>query len=135
MRAKGGLNSKLHAVCDGEGRPLVMLLSEGQMSDYKGAALMMGALPPAKAMLADRGHDADWFRNAPLARGIEPCISSKTNRKVPIPPDKDLYRQRHKIENMFGRLKDWRRIATRYDRCAHTFCSAIAIAAAVIFWL
>ena len=112
-----------------------MLLSEGQMSDYKGAALMMEALPPAKAMLADRGYDADWFRNALLARGIAPCIPSKTNRKVPIPHDKDLYRQRHKIENMFGRLKDWRRIATRYDRCAHTFFSAIAIAAAVIFWL
>jgi transposase len=112
-----------------------MLLSEGQMSDYKGAALMMGALPPAKAMLADRGYDADWFRNALLARGIEPCIPSKTNRKVPIPHDKDLYRQRHKIENMFGRLKDWRRIATRDDRCAHTFFSAIAIAAAAIFWL
>jgi transposase len=129
------LNSKLHAVCDGQGRPLVMLLSEGQMSDYKGAALMMEAIPPAKAMLADRGYDADWFRDALTARGITPCIPSKANRKVPIPHDRDLYRQRHKIENMFGRLKDWRRIATRYDRCAHTFFSAIAIAAAVIFWL
>ena len=112
-----------------------MLLSEGQMSDYKGAALMMEALPPAKDMLADRGYDADWFRNALTARGITPCIPSKTNRKVPIPHDKDLYRQRHKIENMFGRLKDWRRVATRYDRCAHTFFSAIAIAATVSFWL
>jgi transposase len=129
------LNSKLHAVCDGEGRPLVMLLSEGQMSDYKGAALMMEALPRAKAMLADRGYDADWFRNALIARGITPCIPSRTNRKIPIPHDKELYRQRHKIENMFGKLKDWRRIATRYDRCAHAFFSAIAIAAAVIFWL
>lgn len=113
----------------------MMLLSEGQMSDYKGAALMMEALPPAKAMLADRGYDADWFRNALLARGITPCIPSKTNRKVPIPHDTVLYKQRHRIENMFGKLKDWRRVATRYDRCAHTFFSAIAIAAAVIFWL
>jgi transposase len=112
-----------------------MLLSEGQMSDYKGAALMIEALPRAKAMLGDRGYDADWFRNALNARGITPCIPSKTNRKVPIPHDKVLYRQRHKIENMFGRLKDWRRIHTRYDRCAHTFFSAIMIAAAVIFWL
>ncbi|WP_370359694.1 transposase [Shinella sumterensis] len=46
-----------------------------------------------------------------------------------------LYRQRHKVENLFAKLKDWRRIATRYDRCAHTFFSAICIAAAVIFWL
>ena len=112
-----------------------MLLSEGQMSDYKGAALMLSALPRAKAMLGDRGYDADWFRNALMARGITPCIPSKINRKIQIPHDRMLYRQRHKIENMFGKLKDWRRIHTRYDRCAHTFFSAICIAATVIFWI
>ena len=129
------MNSKLHAVCDEHGRPIVMLLSEGQMSDYKGAALMVDALPTAQALLGDRGYDAGWFRKALIARGITPCIPSKRNRKVIIHHDKTLYRQRHKIENMFGRLKDWRRIHTRYDRCAHTFMSAICIAAAVIFWL
>ena len=112
-----------------------MLLSEGQMSDYKGAALMLDALPQATAMLGDRGYDADWFRNALLKRGIVPCIPSKANRKVPLDHDHTLYRQRHKIENMFGRLKDWRRIHTRYDRCAHTFFSAICIAATIIFWI
>ena len=112
-----------------------MLLSEGQMSDYKGAALMLDALPRAKAMLGDRGYDADWFRAALNRRGIAPCIPSKVNRKIPIPHDRALYRLRHKIENMFGRLKDWRRIHTRYDRCAHTFMSAICIAATVIFCL
>jgi transposase len=56
-------------------------------------------------------------------------------RKAQIDYDKTLYRQRHKIENMFGRLKDWRPVHTRYDRCAHTFMSAICIAATVIFWL
>jgi transposase len=96
---------------------------------------MIDVLPPATDMLADRGYDADWFRSALLARGITPCIPSKKNRKVPIPHDSLLYKQRHKIENMFGKLKDWRRIHTRYDRCAHTFFSAIAIAATVIFWL
>ena len=134
-RTKGGLNSKLHAVCDGKGRPLIMLLSEGQMSDYKGAALMLDALPKAKELLGDKGYDADWFRDALPDRNIAACIPSKSNRKVQIPHDAVLYRQRHKIENMFGRLKDWRRIHTRYDRCAHTFMSAICIAATVIFWL
>jgi transposase len=129
------LNSKLHAVCDGLGRPLIMLLSEGQMSDYKGAALMIEAFPKAKALLGDKGYDADWFRQALIERGIAPCIPSKANRKVQIDYDKTLYRQRHKIENMFGRIKDWRRVHTRYDRCAHTFMSAICIAATVIFWL
>ena len=129
------MNSKLHAVCDGQGRPLIMLLSEGQMSDYKGAALMFAALPNAKELLGDKGYDADWFRMALAERGIAACIPSKSNRKAPIEHDRTLYRQRHKIENMFGRLKDWRRIHTRYDRCAHTFMSAICIAALVIFWL
>ena len=112
-----------------------MLLSEGQMSDYKGAALMLDALPPAKVLLGDRGYDAGWFRSALAARGIVACIPSKSNRKIPIAHDRTLYRQRHKIENTFGRLKDWRRIHTRYDRCAHTFFSAICIAATVIFYL
>jgi transposase len=129
------LNSKLHAVCDGHGRPLVMLLSEGQMSDFKGAALMLPAMPKAKQLLADKGYDADWFREALANRKIAACIPSKSNRKASIPYDAVLYKQRHRIENMFGRLKDWRRVHTRYDRCAHAYFSTICIAAAVIFWL
>lgn len=76
-----------------------MTLTEGQTSNYQGAAL--------------------------LAKGITPCIPPKKNRKIRIEHDKTIYKQRHKIENMFGRLKDWRRITMRYDRCAHTFFSAI----------
>ncbi|MGZ2453183.1 transposase [Rhizobium ruizarguesonis] len=134
-RTKGGLNSKLHAVCDGQGRPLIMLLSEGKMSDYRGAALMLKVLPKAKALLADKEYDADWFRDALADRKITACIPSRANRKVPILHDPVLYKKRHKIENIFGKLKDWRRIHTRYDRCAHTFFSSICIAAAVIVWL
>ena len=112
-----------------------MLLSEGQMSDYKGAALILPAMPKAKQLLADKGYDADWLRAALAKRRVVACIPSKSNRKAAIPYDAILYKQRHKIENMFGRLKDWRRIHTRYDRCAHTYFSAICIAAAVAFWL
>ena len=74
-----------------------MLLSEGQMSDYKGAALMIDAFPKATALLADKGYDADWFRAALEQRGITPCIPSKANRKVPIPHDTVHYRQRRKV--------------------------------------
>ena len=105
------------------------------MSDYKGAAQFLDALPNARELLADRGYDADWFRTALLEKGITPCIPPRKTRKTPVTYDKDLYKQRHKIENMFGRIKDWRRIAMRYDRCAHTFFSAICIAAIVIFYL
>lgn len=105
------LNSKLHAVCDGDGKPLVLLL------------------------IADKGYDSDRFRKALGGLGIQPCIPGRSNRKEPIEYDKELYKQRNLIERMFARLKDWRRIATRYDRCAHTFFSAICIAATVIYWL
>ena len=105
------------------------------MSDFKGAALVIDRLPDAKALIGDKGYDADWLRAALLARGIAPCIPPKSNRTVQIPYDTELYKTRHKVENMFGRLKDWRRIHTRYDRCAHAFLSAIVIAAIVAFWL
>ena len=112
-----------------------MYLTAGQVSDYKGARKLLNDLPAAKYLLADRGYDADWFRDGLQALGITPCIPPRKNRKRPINYDKSLYKQRHKIENMFSKLKDWRRIATRYDRCAHTFFSAICIAAIVIWWI
>ncbi len=105
------------------------------MSDYKGARRLLDALPKAKELLADRGYDANWFRTALKEKGITPCIPPKKNRKTFVPYDALLYKQRHKIENMFAKLKDWRRIAMRYDRCAHTFFSAICIAATCIFYL
>lgn len=112
-----------------------MHLTEGQASDYKGARLMLADLPAAKVLIGDRGYDAAWLRNALAQRGVEACIPPRINRKRPIAYDAALYRQRHKIENMFARLKDWRRIHTRYDRCADTFMAAITIAAIVIFWI
>jgi transposase len=117
------------------GKPLSMLLTEGQTSDYKGADLLLNTLPEAKELLADRGYDAAWFRKALRDKGITPCIPPKKNRKEMVVYDKHLYKQRHKIEIMFGRLKDWRRIAMRYDRCTHTFFSAICLAAGVSFYL
>ena len=113
-----------------------MLLTEGQISDYEGAKHVFGQLPPDTAtLIADRGYDADWLREALRERDIAPCIPPRTNRVEPIAYDTDLYKRRNLVERMFGRLKDWRRISMRYDRCAHTFMSAICIAATVMFWL
>ena len=89
-----------------------LLLSEGQRSDHRGAAALLPDLPPARETLGDK------------SQGNNPATYCKT-----------LYKQRHKIENMFAKLKDWRRIAMRFDRCAHAFLSAIQIAAIVIFWI
>ena len=134
-RTRGGLNSKLHAVCDGDGKPLILVLTAGQVSGYLGADTVLPALPEADVMIADRGYDNNRLRKALTERNIKPCIPGRANRKEPIVYDTELYKSRNLIERLFGRLKDWRRIATRYDRCAHTFYSAICIAATVIFWL
>ena len=95
----------------------------------------MRSLPKAGVLLADRGYDANWFRNALTDMGIQPCIPSRRNRKVPIKHDKRRYKRRDRIEIMFGRLKDWRRVATRYDRNPKVFLSAVALAATIMFWL
>lgn len=129
------MNSKLHAVTDASGRPIRLFLTAGNVSDYIGARALMSSLPKAKWLLADRGYDADWFRNELKDMEIEPCIPARKSRKQIIPHDKIRYKARHKIENMFGKLKDWRRIAMRYDRCPKLFLSAIELAAIVLFWL
>ena len=113
----------------------MLRLSAGQVSDHRGAAMLLEHLPKASHLIADRGYDSAWFRQALTDKGIAPCIPSSRSRKTPFPYDKDIYRQRHRVENLFAKLKDWRRIATRYDRCAHTFFSAICIAATIIFWI
>ena len=104
---------------------MVLLLTEGQASDHRGAALMLHKLPPARELIGDRGYDSGRFRADLSARGIAPCIPSTRSRKQPIPHDAVLYRQRHRIEIMFGRLKDWRRIAMRYDCLIPGFDGAV----------
>jgi transposase len=85
------LSSKLHAACDGQGHPILLLLTAGQMSDHKDAAILLPALPPARS------------------------------RKAELPHDKTLYRQRHRIDNTFGRLKDWRCRNPLRSRHTHPF--------------
>jgi transposase len=96
--------SRVAACCTSMGRPIILLLSEGQMSDHRGAAMLLPVLPATRELLADRGYDSNHFRAALAERSISPCIPSTKSRVVALPYDKTLYRQRHRIENMFGRL-------------------------------
>ena len=105
------------------------------MNDHKGAKPIFPALPQAPVLIGDKGYDSDAFRNAPAAKGMKARIPPRKGRKGEHAYCKTLYRQRHKAEGMFAKLKDRRRIATRYDRCAHSFFSAICLAAAVTFYL
>ncbi|TCS28542.1 DDE family transposase [Acetobacter aceti NBRC 14818] len=106
------------------------------MSDFKGADILLSDLPDkTEEVIGDRGYDSNKIRLSLADRNIIACIPPKKNRKSKPPYDWHLYKKRHLIENMFAKLKDWRRVATRYVRCAHTFMSAIHIAASFIFWL
>ena len=129
------MNSKPRALGDREDRPIRLYLTAGQRSDFKGADVPLPDLTGATTLIADRGHDSNKVRKLLADQGVTACIPPKKNRKEQIPYCEQTYKKRHKVENMFAKLKDWRRIATRYDRCAHTFMSAIYIAATVIFWL
>jgi transposase len=105
------------------------------VSDYIGARALLSGLPNVRWLLGDRGYDADWLRDRLHDMGIRAYISDRKHRKTPVKYDKRRYKRRNRIEIMFGRIKDWRRVATRYDRCPKVFLSAIALAALVIYWL
>ena len=129
------MNTKLHAICDSRGRPPDLFVTAGQVSDYIGARASLSSLPGIDRLPGDRGYDADRFREALKDKGIRACIPGRKQRESPVKHDKRRYKRRTRIEIMFGRLKDWRRVATRYDRCPQVFLSAIALAATVIYWL
>ena len=129
------MNTKLHAICDSRGRPLSLFVTAGQVSDYIGARALLDRLPNVEWLLGDRGYDADWFREALRDKGIRACIPGRKSRSKQIRYDKRRYKRRNRIEIMSGRLKDWRRVATQYDRCPKVFLSAIALDATAIYWL
>jgi transposase len=103
--------------------------------DCKVAQRCIEALPPSAELVADKGYDSRMLREWLTARGTKPVIPPRRNRKIQYEYDKLIYKQRNIIERMFCRLKDWRRIATRFDRNIKTFMGAIALAATVIWWL
>src|ERR1700745_1465055 len=133
-RSKGGLSTKIHLMVDALGNPLAFFLTGGQAHDLAGADVL---LPQMKAdtVLADKAFDADERVIEPLlAAGKTPVIPPKRNRKTQRDFDKELYKARHLIENFVCKLKQFRAIATRYDKTARNFLAAIHLAAAII-WL
>lgn len=135
-RSKGGLTTKIHVLCDALGNPTGFCLTPGQAHDLEGAdELLPNILTTIQALLADKAYDAqervlDLLQKA----GVKIVIPPKSNRKKQHQYDKDLYQARHLIENFFAKLKQYRAIATRYDKRAHNFLGAIYLAASVI-WL
>ena len=134
-RTKGGRNTKVHAISDKYCRPMMFYLTPGQTADITGAAMLVDHLPPAKYFLADKAYDADHLRARLKKRRMLPVIPNKSNRKKPYPFSRKRYRGRNVIERMFGRLKDFRRIATRYDRNVTNFMAALCLAALICYWI
>ena len=112
-----------------------MAISPGNASDYKAANQCLAAMPPAAEVIADKGYDSDDLRFWLHARGTTPVIPPRSNRKVQYEYDKQVYKQRNIIERTFNRFKDFRRIATRFDRNLKSYMAALCIIAAVIWWL
>lgn len=118
-----------------QGLPIGFILTGGEASDYTAAEPLMALpLPKPKALLANKGYDGDRFRGSLLIRGILPIIPARSDRKVPEHPDYRRYRNRNRVERMFGKVKQQRRIATRYDKTVLSFESFLNLAAARL-WL
>lgn len=135
-RSKGGLSTKIHATCDALGNPTGFHLSAGQAHDLCGAdVLLPKILNSIEAFLADKAYDAQARVLDLLERaGVTTVIPAKANRKEKRDYDKEMYKWRHLIENFFQKLKQYRAIATRYDKRACAFLGGIHLAACVI-WL
>jgi transposase len=128
------LSTKIHTTVDALGNPIGFHLTEGQACELDGADVLLPQLE-ADTVIADKGFDADERVLDPLKRtGKKVVISPKANRKERREYDQELYKERHLIENFFAKLKQFRAIATRYDKTARNFLAAIHLAATVI-WL
>ena len=134
-RSRGGRNTKIHAIADAKGRLLSILLSGGEAHDCPPAQRLIRRIKAARKLLGDKAYDSAELRQWLKDRGTKPVIPNKSNRKQPFSFDKKSYKQRHRIENAFGRLKDFRRIATRYDRLARNFLASVCLVAAIVWWI
>jgi transposase len=130
-RTKGGRNTQVHAISDQYCRPLAFYLTPGQAADIIRAVMLANHLPPdpARYLLADKVYDADHWRAWLIQRKTEPVIPNKANRKQPYAFNWKRYRRRNVFERMFGRLKDFRRIASPYDKNVNNFMVALSFAA------
>jgi transposase len=116
-------------------RPFAFLLTGGQVADCTAGALLLERLPKCRLLHADKGYDSDAIRRQVEATGAAPNIPPKANRRWKPCFSPVLYRDRNAIERMFCRLKDFRRIATRYDRLATNYMAALCIAATISYWV
>lgn len=134
-RSRGGFSTKINARTNAEGLPIGIVITPGQAHDATAyPALMEEVDDDPEQMLADKGYDSDAVRDDIEARGGQAQIPSKANRKVQHLVDKAIYALRNRIERFFNRIKNSRRVATRYDKLVESF-AAFVLLATIRLWL
>lgn len=127
------MSTKIHAATEALGLPIRLIGTPGQRNDIALAHDLVDGIE-ADAMLADKGYDADHLIERIAEAGIDVVIPPKRNRKVQRPYDAELYKERNRIERFFNKLKQFRRVATRYDKLLANFMGFVKLAAIAI-WL
>jgi transposase len=133
-RSRGGLTTKIHALVDAMGLPILLKLSEGQAHDGRSAQDMYQSLEAGNVLLADAAYDSNRLHQTMKDRGATANVKSMPNRLKPPSFDKELYKQRNQVERFFNKLKHFRAIATRYDKRDDNYLASIKLASLRI-WL
>src|SRR4029078_6709334 len=133
--SRGGRNTKIHALADAKGRLLAILLTGGEAHDCPVAERLIDRVKSPKCLLRHKAYDSAEPRGELDERGPKPVIPNRSNRKQPFNFNKRLYKLRWRIESAFNRLKDFRRIATRYDKLARNYLASVCLTAALVWWL
>ncbi|MCC8943458.1 IS5 family transposase [Bradyrhizobium sp. Arg62] len=134
-RSRGGRTTKIHALSDPDCKPCAFHLTPGQDADIAAGPALLKLAPPMSTLIGDKGYDGDGFRAEIVNRGVKPVIPNKSNRVTLHSFSKCAYKGRNVIERCFCRLKDFRRVATRYDKLARNFLAAVHLAAIVAYWI
>jgi transposase len=132
--SRGGRTTKIHAVVDSKGRPLNFTLTGGHVHDSQVVEEVLDTPKAPLAITADKAYDSQKVRQQIRDEGALPVIPNRSNATKKAYCPKRFYRRRHKIENFFCRIKDWRRIATRYDKLARNFLAAAHLVGA-LYWI
>lgn len=133
-RSRGGLTTKIHALVDAQGLPITLKLTAGQAHDGRSAVDMLDTVGPGDVLLADRAYDADALRGEMAARGAWANIPLMPNRTRRPAFSAFLYRHRNMVERFFNKLKQFRAVATRYDKRDDNFLASVQLASLRI-WL
>ena len=134
-RSRGGRNTKIHALADAKGRLIAILLSGGEAHDCPLAKRLIRRVKSPERLLGDKAYDSAELREALDERDTKPVMPNRGYRKQPFSFNKRLDKLRWRIENAFNRLKDFRRIATRYDKLARNYLASVCLAAALVWWI